>query len=572
MRRFPHVVSDLVRAPRLPLGLTLTLAKGQATGTRHLGTFSSSAPQSIAMAPIEGLSDAHAILLATHLCAGGQIDILPALQAQYPHCFPLERLLRIILTFLPESTQPSDYVSILQDLESGTVTASSLPEIDTSAVQDLSESAARKQVRKLRLRSLRREDQDEENEVASADPLTQFLIRRANLIDSETALQPLILGLLLPFYEQRAIVRTWLISSLLPALRLNYEYYPSHEKALSIETLESLDDQTAVNVLLSITGPEQNDMDLINNLRGLVGPWLYGSNRSKRRRLNETARQNTISFTQGTLKPETTELAGWEYVNEWLLSRSSVDHASVVNAFVNWKGPEDVDLGGYESQDATLPSDQAKKLLNRYGQSGLAVVYSHVDSSEAALEASFKVLGRVAELLELEECSYLNAPESALPSVDYDTELISSSTRASLMLNSLLNSENPLTCPGPSSVSFLSALLLSLRILTRLGNNVPCRTVAELCLFSGEELQLAELKNVMNSTIAQPRSRQQWEAAREQILWLRDWQADQSESGWDEPSGHQGLFWRLPLATIETEVLKAFLGARGKIAHLIHVS
>ncbi|CAI7637165.1 unnamed protein product [Penicillium manginii] len=512
------------------------------------------------MAPLEGLSDAHAILLATNFCTSGNIAALPALQAQYPHCFPLERLLRIILTFLPESTQPSDYVPVLQDLASGTENTSSTPHIDSSTVQDLSESAARKRVRKLRLRSLKRED--EEEEIASSDPFTQFIIHRAYLIDSETALQPLILSLLLPFYAHNPAIRTWLVSSLLPALRLNYEYYPNCEEALSLETLELMDDQTAVNVLLSITSTEKNNMDLINNLRGLVGPWLYGSNRSKRRRLNDAARLNTISFIQGNPKPETTEFAGWEYVNEWLLSRSSVDHTTVANAFINWNGPEDVDMGGYEDQDATLATDKAKELLNRYGQSGLAVVYGHMDSSKPALERSFKVLGRVAELLSLEECSYLDATESTLPSVDYDTELLSSSTRGSLMQNSLLKRDNPLTKPSPSSISFLSALLLSLRILTELGHNVPCRSVANLCLFSSEELQLTELRNVVGSTVAQTRSRQQWEAVREQILWLQDWQAGQSDNGWDEPSTHQGLFWRVPRDTVETEVLKALLGGQ----------
>ncbi|KAJ5085751.1 hypothetical protein N7532_010522 [Penicillium argentinense] len=509
------------------------------------------------MAPLEGLSDAHAILLATRFCAEGNVAALPALQAQYPHCFPLERLLRIILTFLPESTEPSDYIPVLQELVSGNSTDR---DIDASAVQDLSESAARKRVRKLRLRSLKRED--EEEEVLSSDPLTQFLIHRAHLIDSETALQPLILSLVLPFHENNPTVRTWLVSSLLPALRLNYEYYPNREETISLDTLELMDDQTAVNVLLSISGPENNSMDLINNLRGLVGPWLYGSDRSKRRRLNDAAHRNSVSFLQGTSKPETSEPAGWDYVNEWLLSRSFVDRENVISAFSIWNGPQDVDMGGYEDKDAALASDKATELLNRYGQSGLAVVYGHADSSKAALEGSLKVLERVAKLLNLEECLYLGAPESALPSVDYDSELLSSTTRASLMQNSLLSFDNPLTRPSPSSISLLSALLLSLRILTGLGHNVPCRAVANMCLYSSEKLQMAELKSVVNSTVKQHRSSREWRIVRDQFLWLRDWQWDESDNGWDEPSTHQGLFWRISRDTVEAEILKALLGAR----------
>lgn len=514
------------------------------------------------MTPLDGLSEAHAILLATQLCAKGDAANLPALQTRYPHCFPLERLLRIILTFLPESTEPSKYVPILQELTNPSETTSIDREIDILAVKDLSESEARKRVRKLHLRPLRRPD--EEEEIESSNPLTQFITHRAHLIDSETALQPLILELILPFYEHEPALRTWLVSSLLPALRLNYEYYPNRDDTISLETLESMDDQTAINVLLSISGPQNSDMDLVNNLRGLIGPWLYGSNRSKRRRLNETARQNSISFLQGAPKPDATESAGWEHVNEWLVSRSLVDRENVVQAFVNWNGPKDTDLGGYEEPGVPMSSEKEKELLGRYGQSGLSVVYAHGDSLEATLDGSIQILARVARLTDLEEFLYLNLPDSTLPSVDYDTEFISSTSRASLLQNALLRPENPLTYPSASSISFLSALLLSLRILTNLAHFVPCRTAANICLHGNEEIQLAELKAVVASTVKQPRSKQEWVTVRQQLLWLRDWQADHSDDGWDEPSTHHGIFWRISRETVETEILKALLGAKGE--------
>jgi hypothetical protein len=517
---------------------------------------------------LEELSDAHAILLATHACAGGNVADLPILQAQFPHCFPLERLLRIILTFLPESTEPSQYISVLQEQTNSSDLRPDRP-IDTTAVQDLSESVARKRVRKLNLRPLLRPD--EEDEVASADPLTQFLIHRAHLIDSETALQPLVLELIVPFYDHSPIIRTWLISSLLPSLRLNYEYYAHRDETISLEILESMDDQTAVNILLSLMSSEENTMDLVNNLRGLIGPWLYGGNRSKRRRLNEAAQQSSVSFIEGSEKPRATELAGWEHVNEWLLSRSLVDRNSVVSAFNNWDGPSDVDLGGYDNADTKLSEEQRKSLQVRYGQSGLAVVYAHADSSMAVLEGSYQVLTRVAKLLDLEDSSYLDS-DFELPSVHYDAESISSTSRASLMQNSLLRPTNPLTKPSPSSISFLSALLLSLRILTDLGHRVPCRVATNLCLHSTEEMQLAELKSVVDSTLKQAKSNQNWSVVRQRLLWLRDWQAEQSDNAWDEPSPYHGLFWRIPRDTVETEVLKTLLAAKGNVADICYVS
>lgn len=512
------------------------------------------------------LSDAHAILLATNICAGGSVVDLPILKAQYPHCFPFERLLRIILTFLPESTEPSSYTPVLQELETGTGVPVDRV-LDVSSVKDLTESAARNRVRKLDLRPLQRPD--EEPEVASADSLTQFLIHRAYLIDSETALQPFVLELLLPFYERSQVIRTWLISSLLPLLRLNYEFYGNREEHISFEAIESMDDQAAINILLSLISEQENSMDLVNNLKGLIGPWLYGSSRSKRRRLNEAAQQNSISFIQGSEKPQPTELAGWQHVNEWLVSRSLVDHETVVSAFRNWDGPSDVDLGGYEKPGEQSADDKTKDLQVRYGQSGLAVVYAHADSSLAVLEGSFEVLTRVAKLLDLEDSLYLSTNE-VLPSVHYETEPISSTSRAFLLQNSLLRPTNPLTKPSPSSISFLSALLLSLRILTELGHLVPCRVAANMCLHSTMEMQLAGFKSAVESTVKQPRPHQDWPMIRQKLLWLRDWQVEHLESAWDEPSAYQGLFWRIPRETVETEILKALLAAKGRLLIISH--
>ncbi|KAF7719294.1 Uncharacterized protein PECH_004770 [Penicillium ucsense] len=512
------------------------------------------------MSPVDGLSDAHVILLATHLCATGDIAAFSALKASSPHCFPLERFLRIILTYLPESTEPDAYTPLLQQLAEPNAAETGLFDIDISAVQNLSEKSARKRVQKLRLAPLLRDD--EEQEIQSADQLTQFLIHRAHLIDTETALQSLILSLALPFYESRPILRTWLISSLLPALRLNYEFYPDRDETISLAVLESMDDQTAVNVLLSITSSKGNEMDLVNNLRGLIGPWLYGSSRAKRRRLNESASQNSVSFIQGTSKPALDHLAGWEYVNEWLLSRSLTDYGSVVGAFTRWKGPTDVDLGGYDDPEAQLSLEKKTELLSRYAQAGLSVVYAHADSSQLALDRSTQVVDRVASLLGLEQFSYLNASDTSLPSIHFDAELIASTSRASLFQNALLTRTNFLTQPSKHSIAFLSALLLSLRIMTHLGHLVPCRTAATMCLHGSEEAQMAEIRSVISSAVKQPRNRESWEIVRQQLLWLRDWQAHQSESDEKPHIPHHGLFWKISRYTIEVEVLKALLEAK----------
>ncbi|PYH97227.1 secretory pathway Sec39 [Aspergillus ellipticus CBS 707.79] len=509
------------------------------------------------MAVLHGLSGARAILLATQLCAGGDIAALPRLQAQFPSWLPLERVLRIILTFLPESAEPSTYTPVLQALVDGLPHGPESSDINTTSIQDLSEAAVRKRVRKIRLLPLQFPDGDDQE---PSDLLTQFLIHRAHRIDSETALQPLILDLLLPFYQRSPTLRTWLISSLLPLLRLNYEYYPSPDETFSLDILESMDNSIAINVLLSMTGSTKGSMDLVKNLRGLVGAWMYGSNRSKRRRLNEAAQENMISLPQDGAQPKTTVGVGWQQVNEWLLSRSLVDHESAVNAFVNWDGPEDVDLGGYAEENEGLLSEELTDLRTRYGQTGLAVVYANSDPSGPALEGSIRVLARIADFLSLGEHSYLTSDISELPAVEFDAEPISSTSRVSLMQNALLVASNPLTHPSPSSISFLSAICVSLRILNEFGHPTASRTASNICLHFNEETQLVELRNVIASAVRQAKSGRDWGKIRQQLLWLRDWQGDRS----DNPKGHSchGLFWRVPQDTVDAEILKALLEVR----------
>lgn len=502
------------------------------------------------MASLAELSAAQAILLAANFCASGNVTPLPQLRARFPARLSSERLLRIILTFLPESTEPQNYTSTLEELVYG---PNSTPdtEVDVSSVKDLCETVARKRVRKLRLLPLRHPDDEE-----STDLLTQFLIHRAHLIDAETSLQPLILELLLPFYDRLPTVRTFLISSLLPLLRLNYEYYPSRDETLTLEVLESMDDYTAINVLLSITSAERNPMDLLNNLRGLLGPWMYGSKRSKRRKLNETAQRSSISFLEGPLQ-QPTDRRGWQHVNEWLLSRSLTDRESVVSAFANWDGPGDVDLGGYDDEDLQSHSDESA-LRTGYGQAGLAVVYATPDATKSALEGSIQILFHVTKLLDLDAHFFIQPDDTNLPSVMFDTGPISSTTRASLLQNALLLPSNPLTHPSASSVSFLSAILLSLRTLNDLGHFIPCRAATNVCLHSNEDMQLADLRNVVTSIAKHSKPGRDWRTTRQQVLWLRSWQSQDA----DETQPYHGLFWRVAKETAETEILKSLLDAR----------
>ncbi|KMU79595.1 hypothetical protein CISG_02013 [Coccidioides immitis RMSCC 3703] len=103
------------------------------------------------MTVLLGLSDAHLVLLVVQLCSIGDISQLPGLLYHFRHPPSPDVLLRIILTFLPESLEPSRYTSVIKRLTLDPSTVPTELDIDTSAIAELSCSEARKQVRKLRL-------------------------------------------------------------------------------------------------------------------------------------------------------------------------------------------------------------------------------------------------------------------------------------------------------------------------------------------------------------------------------------------------------------------------------------
>ena len=515
------------------------------------------------MTSLARLSSARAILLAVHLCASGDVTGLPRLQAVFPKSLPLERLLRMILTFLPESTEPQYYTSAIQRIIDGSGPDGD-GDIDVSSVENVSEAEARKQLRRIRLLPLKYDDDDDNDD---HDALDQFLIHRAHLIDSETGLQPLILELLLPFYGRSQIIRTWLISSLLPLLRLNYECCPDGgEEMLSVEALESMDNSSAVNVLSSVTSPRT---ELTRNLRALVGPWLYGSQRSKRRRLNETARRNSVVLQQDD-EDDIGHSSGWQTVNEWLLSRYPVDRENVASAFATWNGPEDVDLGGYDDRDDDDDDDDGDHtatvpqiLQMRYCQTGLAMIYANAESSKAALDDSIRILARVARLSNLEDSSvFFSAPATRSPS--FDAEFISSCSASLLLQSALLLKSNSLTIPSASSVSFLSLLLMSVQVLSELGYHVPCRALANICLYANEDRQRLELESIISSVAKYAKPGCDWRRVRDQFLWLRNWRQDAGDDQQPVGGDYCGLFWRVPKDDMETEILKSLLAVRGE--------
>ncbi|KAK2861353.1 hypothetical protein FQN49_004295, partial [Arthroderma sp. PD_2] len=315
------------------------------------------------MTGVAGLSDAHVVLLAVQLCLNGYISGLPSLKYKAPHTLHLELLFRIILTFLPEITEPEQYTHVLQQLVDGSTASPYDLDTDVASIREISNADARRQVRHLKLLPLSCPAVTID---AASPPLIQFLIHRAHRIDAEVGLQLYILELVDPFISGSDILREWTISIVLPALRFNYEYHPDNEGALSLELIESLDSRSAVNILLAAAERREKGGDVGRDLKGLIGPWMYGHIRSKRRKLDEDGTDSSIAL------PD----AGWQDVNEWILSTSIRDFHLAIEAVEQWSGPEDINLGDYDGLQDSDPSADTEGLMSRYAQAGLASIYA----------------------------------------------------------------------------------------------------------------------------------------------------------------------------------------------------
>lgn len=452
------------------------------------------------------LSDAHLKLLAVEACVSARPFVLPVLRARSA-TLTAETLLRLLLTFLPETLPPREYAPIVRAIADGTVPQD--VEVAPSSITRLSKAAASKRADELHLLPLR----SPKDRSGDSAPLIQFLFHRAHRIDSETGLQPLILELLFPFLEVSETLRLWVVSTVLPLLRFNYEFY-QEKTPLVLDDVDIFDPFRAVNTFLSAI----DHYCVGRDLRCLVGPWMYNRQRWKTG-------------------------SGWQEVNEWLVRISQKDFDLATDVVDQWAGPGDVDLGGYAEHTPERGEVEA------YAQAAMAVVYAAVDDA-AVLDQSCLILSKVATLLRVNDLQIHNLE---LEPLSLDLGSIPGASRTSLLRNMLLYPSNALTVPSITTVRFLDAILASARTLTTLGRRLSVRQTVDVCLLSNEERQLVEFSMLIESL--KHSKNLEWWRIREQFLWLRDW-------GSPDRTGH-GLYWRVPLDVLEKETLQAMLLAKG---------
>ena len=462
-------------------------------------------------------------------------------------------ILRILLTFLPEGTDPENYIGLLKNLPSESSPRS--PDYSKYPSLDISGEEACRRVKKLHLTPLA---PPQYPAAERTDPLTLFLIHQAYRIEADTGCLTDVVQLLQPFVELSDFLRSWMIASLLPPLRFNYEYYPQSNVPLTIDNLERMGEGNAIQTLLSKAAEKSTSEERVEvgrDLRGLVGPWMYGETSRKRRKVEHSKDDESslikISSTSAPVIDEGRVDSAWAYVNGWIFDLGTRDFPRAVDAFVQWNGPGDVDYGTWGEKLESMTPDE---LSRDYAQAGLAVVYCTHQASMETIIGSHRALLKAVKIMNLDEPPDLKRSDEPAPS-GIPAELYASLSRTHLLHNTLLQPRNPLTSPTAHSVVLLNLILSSVYKLLNLGNVKSIRDTCQLCLFATEHEQKMELHRTLYKLRSERMDHQVWISVRKQLLWLHDWE---KIVGTDtaEP---RGVFSKLPKAELENEILRALL-------------
>ena len=440
--------------------------------------------------------------------------------------------------------------------------------LDISSVADISDAAAQKKVKKLDLLELAPAGFPPH---APDDDLTSFLCHRSYRVDSETGLLTLLPELFRPFLDRNEFVRQWFVSVALPLLRLQFEYYPNTDAPLSLKDFQDLGGKDGIDALLSrtthathkITSATDSQGTIARDLKGLVGPWMYGHTERKRRKLAWNQEQQTdipqgnrkVSLTGVTEDDQTTH--EWEYVFEWMVKEATHNFPMVTNAVEEWNGPGDVDLGGYLDEARYLDDDLRTKLDKQYAQTAFAACYAVEANNTETIDGAHGILVRLAEILDFEPPPDLATSVEELPKIDSHASLLHES-KSTIILdpNVLLDPNHPLTSPTLPTFMLLQMMVYSAYQLAGLGHSISICNITKFRFYSDEDEQMSMVQKVLHGlSQGGKRDEHQWTTDRGRLLWLWNWNIDPEEGA----LRGAGPFGRIPRDTLEKAILQAML-------------
>lgn len=527
------------------------------------------------------LTPAQCVLLTVHFASNSDIKSLHSFTPSRLDALDPELVLRILLTYLPGSLDPSFYTTYISEVASRLyldVERENI-DVDVSPVKEIPDEQANKKVKKLHL--LPMEPPAFPSHVPE-DLLTRWIIHRAHRIDSETGMLHLVPKLIEPFLERSEYLRTWYISVCLPMLRRNFEYYSGNDNDIAIGDFEAMEGSEGVDLLLAHNLKDSSapavKHDLARDLKGLCGPWIYGHTERKRRKLD---RENTGERNKGSQETSVDDVSyrmkkvglngvtsedktghDWEYVYKWLVQSASDHFDTVVAAIENWDGPGDVDLGGYHAGNRDyLEEDLQRKLELQYAQAAFAACYAVTADTEETVKSAHDVLARLAELLDFVPPPDLATSVESLPKVERQATIMEHSEDVSLLEpDSLLRPKHPLTSPGLESYMLLQMMVYSAYQFNGLGHPTSLVGVAKLRFYSTADEQLAVLKRILRiltgPNVPSRRDEAQWNADQARLLWLWNWGIDADDQ---TAKTGAGVLGKIDREDFEEEMLKVFV-------------
>lgn len=531
------------------------------------------------MEQLKELSTARCILLATSLASEANVQHLQKLTSSRPDVLGIQLTLRILLSCLPETVDPSLYITFLDQLASETLSKtyeSSTGDIDCARVTQITEHDARAQVQKLKLLRLAPSKTYTALEHAPDDALIQFLIHRAHRIDAETGLLSLVPPLLSPFLHRSRYLRHWFLSSVLPLARLEYEYHISDASSMDLERFESLDGPDGVGTIMSKSLSAASTADSVaQDLRGVMGPWTFGSSQRKRRKLGRSnaAHEKPRFEPQDVQSPteKADRVAVWHDVYRWIVGTAVSDLSQAHKVFEAWDGPGDIDLGGYDDDETDEESDRNSEtdLRQKYCQTALACIYATENGGKRTTLIAHSLLSRLAELLKTAIPPDLTLDANALP----QTHISNPSTDVSITLfhqEALLVGSHPLTRPSREAFSIAQNLVISSHFFCNLGIDLSITRLAKLWIWGDKMEQQTLFQGTVDALLASTKQNEAaWLNAREFLFWLRGWTKLDDTSR----SDCSAILGKVDILTMEQIMLKAMcMAGHTSLAHLLYLN
>jgi hypothetical protein len=307
------------------------------------------------------------------------------------------------------------------------------------------------------------------------------------------------------------------------------------------------------------------------DIKGLVGPWMYGHTNRKRRKLSpeddETTEQENrelssrlgkIALNGVSVDDETGH--DWEYMYWWLVCHARENFPLAVHAVEDWDGPGDVDLGGLNTGNADryLDEDVQSKLEAQFAQAVFACCYTVQADTQQTIHGAHSVLARLAELLDFIPPPDLATSVESLPKIERHATLLDGSQMlADLEPDALLKPEHPLTTPRLETYMLLQMMVYSAYQFSGLGRPISLVGVAKLHFYSSEQEQITVLQKILRSLSKGGARKEaaQWTADRAKLMWLWNWGIDVED---EAAANGAGVLGKIKRENFEVEMLKCF--------------